>query len=84
MNTIRSILFYLGLLLVPALHAQLPDSDIWLFDLNQHDDTFSFSNPVNITNRPGYDNQPVFSSDGKRIYYASYRDDNQSDIYFYD
>jgi dipeptidyl aminopeptidase/acylaminoacyl peptidase len=84
MNPFRSILCCLSLLLSPAIHAQLPDSDIWLFDLNQHGDTFSFTNPVNITNRPGYDNQPVFSPDGKRIYYASYRDDNQADIYFYD
>jgi hypothetical protein len=63
--------------------AQLPDTDIWLFDLRQKGDSFVFTNPVNFTNRPGYDNQPAFSPDSKRIYYTSYRD-GQSDIYTYE
>src|SRR5262249_42680455 len=34
----------------------------------------------NVTNRPGYDNQPHFSPDGKTLFYTSVRD-GQSDIY---
>jgi TolB protein len=36
-----------------------------------------------ITNGPGYDYQPDWSPDGKRIVYASYRDD-QVDLWVYD
>jgi hypothetical protein len=65
--------------------AQLPESDIWLFDIKDSSGTISFSNPVNITNRKGYDNQPAFSPDGKYILYSSQRDSNGStDIYKYD
>ena len=35
----------------------------------------------NATARPGYDNQPSWSPDGKSVYYTSTREDAQSDIY---
>lgn len=69
--------------MLPSL-AQLPDTDIWLLDiLNNHGD-ITFGNPVNITNRVGYDNQPAFSPDGKFILFSSVREGLQSDIYRYD
>jgi len=40
--------------------------------------------PINITKREGYDNQPSFSPDSKKIFYVSFREDNQADIYQYD
>jgi len=40
--------------------------------------------PMNITDRPGYDNQPSFSGDGQGIFFTSVRDDAQADIYRYD
>ena len=64
--------------------SQLPDTDIWLFDMKEDSGTFTFSNPINITNRKGYDNQPAFSPDGKYILYTSIREDKQADIYKYD
>ena len=39
---------------------------------------------MNITDRPGYDNQPSFSADEKDIFFTSVRDDAQADIYRYD
>jgi hypothetical protein len=36
---------------------------------------------MNITDRPGYDNQPSFSDDEQGIFFASVRDDAQADIY---
>ena len=39
---------------------------------------------MNITDRPGYDNQPSFSSDGAGIFFTSIREDAQADIYRYD
>lgn len=67
-----------------AVYAQLPDTDIWLFDIVSGKDSIVISNPQNITNRNGYDNQPAFSPDGKYILYTSIRDEKQSDIYKYD
>ncbi len=64
--------------------SQLPNTDIWLLDIKTEKDSIVLSNPVNITNRVGYDNQPAFSTDGKYILYTSIRDEKQSDIYKYD
>ena len=44
----------------------------------------TLAEPINITKREGYDNQPSFSPDSKKIFYVSVRDDNQADIYQYD
>ena len=72
------------ILLTYGLFAQLPNTDVWLLDIQTTKDTLFFSNPTNITNRAGYDNQPAFSPDGKYILYTSIRDEKQSDIYKYD
>ena len=65
--------------------SQLPDCDIWLLDVRDSAGKPAFSNPQNITNRKGYDNQPAFSPDGKYILFTSQRDSNGStDIYKYD
>ena len=39
---------------------------------------------VNISNSPGYDNQPSFLPDGSAILFSSNRDGKQTDIYRYD
>ncbi len=45
----------------------------------------SVDSPRNITGRPGYDNQPAFSADGKTLYYTRYESAadgaGQTDIY---
>lgn len=64
------------------LHAQMPQTDIYLIPINTG--STSFGIPVKITDNPGYDNQPEFSPDGKSILYTSLRDSNQTDIYDYD
>lgn len=79
-----TLLFILAGLAARPAFAQLPNTDIWLLDVDAQKDTIILSNPVNITSRPGYDNQPSFSPDGKFIYYTSIRDEKQSDIYRYD
>jgi len=66
-----------------CLYAQLPNTDIWLLDIKTTNDSIILSNPVNITNRDGYDNQPAFSADGKYILYTSIRDSKQSDVFKY-
>lgn len=71
------------LMLSSLVNAQLPDTDIWLFDLKERNGILSPENGKNISNRTGYDNQPYFSENGKSIYFVSIRLDNQADIYEY-
>jgi len=58
-------------------------SEILLFDLNIQKDKMSIANPKNITNHPGYDNQPSFNTDLPIVYYASFNDEGRSDIKYY-
>lgn len=70
--------------LTQAMQAQLPETDVWLFKLSKDKSAnVILSEPLNITKRKGYDNQPSFSRDGKTIYYVSVREDQQADIYKY-
>jgi hypothetical protein len=39
---------------------------------------------MNITDRPGYDNQPSFTENQRGVFFTSVRDDAQADIYRYD
>jgi dipeptidyl aminopeptidase/acylaminoacyl peptidase len=39
---------------------------------------------TNISNSPGYDNQPSFTPDGKAVLFVSNRDGGQTDIFRYD
>ena len=56
-----------------------PSTDIWLARLN----STGIAQPINITNRAGYDNQPSFTPDGAGILFTR-RDGKQTDIYLYD
>ncbi len=40
--------------------------------------------PTPVSTSPGYDNQPLFSSDGSRILFAANHDGKQTDIYAFD
>lgn len=42
---------------------------------------YLYSEPWNISNSAGYDNQPSFSTDGKSVLFTSMRNSNQTDIY---
>lgn len=73
-------LFWL-LFFVPSF-AQLPDVDIFMLKVAQVDGSFEVQSLKNITERPGYDNQPSFISNHE-ILYTSIHEDEQSDIYRY-
>ena len=81
MKKLFSLIF--GLISI-ITNAQLPDTEIYVADFSSACGKIKISNPVNITKRKGYDNQPSFSPDGKKIYYVSVIDTTQSDIYCYD
>jgi hypothetical protein len=57
--------------------------EIYLMPLSVRGATVTVGTPVNITNRPGYDNQPSFTADGRELYFTSVRADSQADIYKY-
>ncbi len=61
-----------------------PGSDIYLFHFRLDDDNFYISNAKNITDSPGYDNQPSFTPDGNAILFSSGDGFGQTDIFKYD
>ncbi len=69
----------LSMLGVPASHAQ----DIFLFDLSREGDRYVVQNGINVTQRPGYDNQPFFKADSRSFLYTSMRTP-LGDVYEYD
>src|SRR5690349_9591484 len=77
----RSWLFLLAFLIVTTLGAQqLPGNEIYLFDLTKRKNDFVLSGAENVTNHPGYDNQPFFHPNKPIVYYASANDDGKTDI----
>ncbi|MFZ9044709.1 MAG: TolB family protein [Cyclobacteriaceae bacterium] len=56
-----------------------PATEVWLFDISSKG---TLSNPINISNNPGYDNQPSFTRGGNKLLYTSTQN-NQTDIVSY-
>jgi dipeptidyl aminopeptidase/acylaminoacyl peptidase len=74
----------LGLLASSLALAQggTPGPDVFLVAIRMKGLTVELTGTVrNATSRPGYDNQPSWSPDGKSVYYTSTREDAQADIY---
>jgi dipeptidyl aminopeptidase/acylaminoacyl peptidase len=61
-----------------------PDTDIFLAPLSIANGAVTVGAPTNITNNPGYDNQPSFTPDGRSVLFTSIRGGTQTDIYRYD
>ena len=73
------------LLLTLSLVAQQPPgTEIYLFDLKVKKNSIQLSNPKNISNRKGYDNQPHFHSNKSLLYYSSADEAGRTDILIYD
>ena len=75
--------FLLLLGLLPA-QAQVPGTDIYLVSLFRTKGTITIGQPKNVTNRPGYDNQPSFLPNGQSILYTLMKEDGRTDIYRFD
>lgn len=69
--------------LVPlVLAAQTPPAtEVYLAPLMVTSAAVAVGTPVNISNHPGYDNQPSFLPDSSAVLFASNRDGTQNDIY---
>lgn len=61
-----------------------PPTEIFLVPLELSAGEVRIGRPENITNSPGYDNQPFFTLDGRGILFTANRDGKQTDIYRYD
>jgi hypothetical protein len=77
--TTRLTPLVLLLLAAPAL-AQAPGTEIFLVPVSRGGAALTLGSPVNLTNRPGYDNQPAFAPDGRALYFTSQRD-GQTDLF---
>lgn len=68
-------------LLVPLINFSQPNTEVFLFDLNQENGTFQLSNFKNISNNEGYDNQPSFLDNNTMLYVGTRN--GQTDIVKY-
>lgn len=71
----------LEVLAVASAHGQgAPSTDIWLVTLDLNASPPTLGEPRNLTDRDGYDNQPLFEPEGDSLLFTSQRD-GQTDIY---
>ena len=68
----------------PASRPSPPPPDVYIASITLQRGAATVGTPMNITDRPGYDNQPSFTDDQRGVFFTSVRDDAQADIYRYD
>lgn len=78
-------LLKLALICLPLTSAlaQVSTTEIYIVNVVKKDKKITYTTPVNITNHKGYDNQPEFTPDGKKLFYVSMPDTVQSEVYEY-
>lgn len=76
------VLLPIAFLFIPP-QQQPPATEIYLVQLSDHGRIENGAALTNISNSPGYDNQPSFLPDGSAILFSSQRDGKQMDIYKY-
>lgn len=57
-----------------------PGTDVFLVEVRREAGRLALGEPVNLTARPGYDNQPAFAEDREHLYYTVIGADGQADI----
>jgi hypothetical protein len=62
---------FLVLLATFPLRGQILTTEVWIGDLDLTEGRFEISALSNISNKPGYDNQPAFFPDGSSLYYTT-------------
>lgn len=68
----------------PAAQAP-PDTEVYLAPLKIANGSIEIGQATNVSNSPGYDNQPFFTPDGSALLFTSVRGGGtQTDIYRYD
>lgn len=87
---VRLLLTVLTFAILPT-QAGPPPTEVYLASLTVDGQKLSIGKPENISNSPGYDNQPFFSPDGQSVYFTSARGEvaskcgsPQTDVYRFD
>src|SRR5687768_424227 len=61
-----------------------PGTDIYLVPLSAGLASMKNAKPTPVSTTAGYDNQPMFSSDGSRILFAANHDGKQTDVFMFE
>ena len=61
--------------------AQLPETTVYLLNLQRTTKGYYFSAPKIISKKTGYNNQPYFTPDGKYLFYVSSMDTTNTEIF---
>ncbi|WNJ16824.1 hypothetical protein [Pontibacter sp. G13] len=69
-------------LIMGQVYAQ-GSTDLVVLNLSLSPEGAQVSNPVRVTDRAGYDNQPSFTPNGKALLFSSIREGEQADAYRY-
>ncbi len=72
------------LLITSHVYAQLPETVIYLFQVQRSPKGYKLLNPKIISKTTGYNNQPNFTLDGKWLFYVSSIDTTNTELYRYD
>lgn len=81
---IQKALFVTFLMMPMMVNAQQPPgTEIYVFTLQQTRGTLRTSEPINITQRAGYDNQPFFHPDQPLLYFTSAEPDSRTNLHVY-
>jgi Tol biopolymer transport system component len=62
---------------------ELPECDIYLFDLSHDQNGFAIANGQNVTDREGYDNQPWFTPDSQSFLFTANCVPDRTDVFEY-
>jgi dipeptidyl aminopeptidase/acylaminoacyl peptidase len=82
----KNILLFLIICCPILIVAQIPNTNIYLLDVNYMEsiNKFTFTNATKINTSNTYNNQPYFLPDGNSLLFTSIGMDKQADIYKYD
>lgn len=85
----RVLLLIVALIQAPAAPpaqpaAPPPATDIYLVPLVSGLASMKAAKPTPVSTSPGYDNQPFFSADGRRLLFAANRDGKQTDVFMFE
>ena len=82
MSKNKPLIFIFIFIFNSSLFAQT-NTDLFLFTISNSDGKIKLTNPENITNRTGYDNQPFFHPKKSLLFYTA-MENQQTDIWGYD
>lgn len=77
----KKITFLFLLFLSNNMLAQLPETVVYLFDIQKNAKGITLKNPKIVSNKSGYNNQPYFTLDGESMYFASSKDTVNIELY---